>query len=221
MPTEVKIQKMFHRGQWRMALCFAFNGSLNERIKQIGGRYSSSKKCWYLNDDLASFNKLKGIDDVVLLMPEAESKTEQQVAGGLNREILPIVAQNSHALQRLAPEMDQENAVHKPNNKKAEMFPDLQYMGVVGRYWAFKLHYRQKWVQELKKVKGVYWNASHKCYMAFQNEKVRGRIHQILGVKDFWVHHSIKTTTLYTHLAQAKVNKINSPLDQMTRTAAS
>ncbi len=112
-------------------------------------------------------------------MPEAESKTVQQVAGGLNREIPPIVAQNSHALQRLAPEMDQENAVHKPNNDKAEMFPDLQYMGVVGRYWAFKLHYRPKWVQELKKVKGVYWNASHKCYMAFQNEKVRSRIHQI------------------------------------------
>ena len=78
-----------------------------------------------------------------------------------------------------------ENAVHKPNHDKAEMFPDLQYMGVVGRYWAFKLHYRQKWVQELKKLKGVYWNASHKCYVAFQNEKVRSRIHQILGVKDF------------------------------------
>ena len=87
--------------------------------------------------------------------------------------------------------INHENAVHKPNNDKAEMFPDLQYMGVVGRYWAFKLHYRQKWVQELKNLKGVYWNASHKCYMAFQNEKVRSRIHQILGPPQHQDHYHL------------------------------
>ncbi len=69
---------MFHRGQWRMALCFAFNGSLNERIKQIGGRCSSSKKCWYLNDDLALYSKLKGIEDVVLWRPRSGQKAIQR-----------------------------------------------------------------------------------------------------------------------------------------------
>ena len=43
MPTEIIIQKMFHRGQWRMALYFAFIGSTNERIKQIGGRTVQAK----------------------------------------------------------------------------------------------------------------------------------------------------------------------------------
>ena len=34
---------MFHLGQWRMALYFAFDGSLNERIKQIGGAQFKQK----------------------------------------------------------------------------------------------------------------------------------------------------------------------------------
>ena len=181
---QVKLKKIEHRGDFKIALYFDRDPNFQKRVQEIGGRWSKTHACWYTPYTKEHYNLIKTLD-CELILPENLNQEKTQVAGDEFREIPPIVAQNSNAPQRLAPEWDRDNTVHKPENKKVETFPDLKYVGEVGRYWAFKLHYRQNLVRELKKVKGLYWNPTHKCYMAYQNEKIRKQIHQILDVGDF------------------------------------
>ena len=43
------------------------------------------------------------------------------------------------------------------------------------------LHYRQGIVKKLLAIKGVYWNKTHKCYMAMRHNVIRRKVHEAVG----------------------------------------
>lgn len=69
--------------------------------------------------------------------------------------------------------------------KKIEIDLGIQYFGIIGRYWAFKIKYIQKYIDQLKKTKNVFWNAKHKCYFAFRNQTTKELVERILENKTF------------------------------------
>lgn len=190
MPIEIKIEKIFHRDKWRIALHFPINHAFNQRIKAIGARYSRSHFCWYIDYDTASYQRLKQMDDVVLIIPEKERKFENQVAGDDSREIPPIA--NSELPHPEA--LPQDQVAHKPE-EKADQFSDLQLLENIGKYWVFKLWYRQAITKKLLAIKGVYWNKNYKCYMALQNLKVRQQIHEVMGIEFLPLPELVKEET--------------------------
>lgn len=66
-------------------------------------------------------------------------------------------------------------SVHKPEIQVDPRLK-LQVLEDVGKYWVLKMHYVSSYVQALKKVKGVFWNTTHKVYMVYRHPKVKEKV---------------------------------------------
>ncbi len=181
---QIRLDKIHHKGSFQIALYFEHNASLQSQLQKIGARWSKTHNCWYMPYTSEHYKLLKQLN-CELLLPAATSQSDTQVAGSEVREIPPIIAEHSDAPPPPVPYWMQDKAVHKSQNIEVESFSDLVLLPDVGRYWAFNLGYRKSIADALKKIKGVYWNRSYKCYMAFQNHQVSNQVHKVLGLNDF------------------------------------
>jgi site-specific recombinase XerD len=136
----------------------------------MGGVYSKTNRCWLLPYSKKYWKDLQTLG-YSLILPNGN-----KVAGDKHREIPPIATTRS-ALPRLYP---RDNSEHKSPNEIAP-FPDLKVYEPIGKYWVFGMQYRQGIVKKLLAIKGVYWNKTHKCYMAMRNATIRKKIHEAMG----------------------------------------
>jgi site-specific recombinase XerD len=176
----VRLQKIWHRDDWRIALFFDFNAGVIAHVKSIGARWSKTLSCWYLNYHANAYNELKRLP-LSLQLPVAE-QTENKVAGADIRETPPIPREGGIPSEESLTSLQSEHT----GKQRPDNFSDLQLLESVGRYWVFKLNYRQNIVTLLKGVKGVFWNKTHRCYMALQHQRVKEQVEAIFGVQDFF-----------------------------------
>lgn len=168
----ITLTKFFHRDAFRIGIRYEFDPVLKDKLQRIGCRWSQSKKCWYVDYTRESYQQLLGLEVDIIL---EESK---QVIKAVSQKV-PSIAKS----ENLPPE-EKAMANHKPVNK-ADLVTGLRLMEPVGKYWVFKMDYRKGVVDRLKKIKGVYWNRSHQCYMALKNSEVRKAVHEALMRNDF------------------------------------
>lgn len=211
--TEVRLEKVFHRNAFRIAIRFHYDSELIPLIKKTGAKWSKTLSCWYLDYSSHSFDKLKDLN-INLILPE-NKKSEKQMAGEEIREI-PSIAQPGEIPS--IPDNPVLQSEHRTDTRP-ENFSDLRLLDSVGRYWVFKLNYRYKIVEKLKQVKGVHWNNNYKCYLAIQNEDVRSKVEEILGVKEFfpagitreYKRVELGTVNIRVHKADEKFMQVHVP----------
>lgn len=195
----ITLKKIWHRGAYRIAAFFPYDVKLVSDFKAIGAKYSKTHTCWYLDYSAAHYKLIKE-QFQNFTIEHINTKAETKQASVENqRQDLPITPE-----QRERPEIDasQEiSSVHKPSKTEVDPRLKLKVLDDVGKYWVLKLNYVSTYVKALKKVKGVFWNSSHKVYMVYRHPDVKDKVEGIFGV-------SLFTDNFYNSKADKKPLKI-------------
>lgn len=185
----VRIEKIFHRGAYRIGVFFEKDFEIIAIIKRLGAVYSGSRRCWYLDYSKSAYHSLRShFPDLVVV---TESSLSTMVTGVENRDLSPIAS--SSALQ-LGSSLS--NPEHKQLDTTSALLK-LQLLPNIGKYWVFKMHFHHEISKQLLRIKGVYWNGNYKSYMVFRNEAVKVNVERVLGVSDFFgCDYFVKDTTV-------------------------
>jgi len=178
------LKKLRHREADRIGIFFPYDTVLISAVKHLGAIYSNTHRCWYLDYTCENYQGL------LQAFPEAivgienidEISSKNKVAGEKAREIPPIIAK-SDALQL---GVSGHNPEHKAAKGLSVSQMNLRRLPNIGKYWVFKMYYIQSISKKLLAVKGVYWNANYKVYMAFRHPSVKAKVEAILGVAPFF-----------------------------------
>ncbi len=174
----VRIEKIFHRGAYRIGVFFEKDFEIIAIIKRLGAVYSGSRRCWYLDYSKSAYHSLRShFPDLVVV---TESSLSTMVTGVENRDLSPIAS--SSALQL-------GSSLSNPEHKQLDTTSTklkLQLLPNIGKYWVFKMHFHHEISKQLLRIKGVYWNGNYKSYMVFRNEAVKVSVERVLGVSDFF-----------------------------------
>jgi site-specific recombinase XerD len=179
----IVIKKIWHRDAFRIGVFFPYDGKKVAVIKSIGGAFSKTFGCWYLDYDAVSYQKIKSsFDDITIELPNDTSVVaSQKVTDFKNRDHSPIALSD---LQLGTP------IVGNPEHKEEELLLTkklrLTLLAPVGKYWVFSMQYHQGLVKQLLDVKGVYWNKNYKCYMALRHPEVKYKVEAIFGIASFF-----------------------------------
>lgn len=170
----IRVQKVWHRNAWRIALHFPYHPEIIPIIKSIGAKWSKTLISWYIDYSPAAFTRLKALP-LELILPEPHSATSK-VAGELHREHPPIAPSGEMLSDDRNPA---SHTTHRaPDGPVAP--PNVRVLESVGKYWVLQIPYRKVWIDKLKKVKGVHWSSTHRCYMVVQHEILRKKVEEIL-----------------------------------------
>ncbi|NRT16938.1 site-specific recombinase XerD [Flavobacterium sp. 28A] len=179
---QIIVKKIWHRDADRIGLFFKYDSTTIDQLKQLGGIYSQSLRCWYFDYNVVSYKLIsQNFSDLVIDNPK-KTKTQPLAGLTLSRD-LPAIAKSDLQL-------DSAPVLHNPEhittvkslapNMRLELLPNL------GKYWVFKMHYYQHISKQLLATKGVYWNANYKVYMVLRHSNVQTQVEKILGVVSFF-----------------------------------
>ncbi len=185
--AEIALQKLWHRGQYRIGIFFDKNDiDIRRRMKRIGARFSRTHRCWYLKYNKPNYKLLKKHFKHIKIKQTEKLQTPNtsnaQASAREERQDLPIAQQSERSLSH--PE-EAGNSTHKSDNFQIDPRLKLEVLDPVGKYWVLKMHYVESFVKALKKVKGVHWNSTHKVYMVFRHPKVKQNVERIFGAPLF------------------------------------
>jgi integrase/recombinase XerD len=173
----VRIEKFYHRDAFRIGVYFPISTSVSDEIKKIGGKWSRTKKCWYVDYSKKDYlNILKVFKEVEILNEKGESIKLFPEPGLKDiRDIAPINAPETNGIA-LQPETRTEHKEEKPERKK-----DFVVLEDVGKYWVVKIPYIKDISEKLMRVKGVYWNKNNKAFFMFRHASVKNKVEALLG----------------------------------------
>ncbi len=183
----ILLKKIWHRGDFRIAAFFDKSDlQIRQKMKRIGARFSRTHKCWHLPYSKENYNLLrKHFDNLIIEKPKKETDDinfKRNANVPEERQHLPIAPQSERSLSH--PEKA-GNSTHKPKRNKVDPRLKLKVLEPIGKYWVLKLNYVESYVKALKKVKGVYWNKTHKAYMVLRHPEVKKNVESIFGVSLF------------------------------------
>ncbi|WP_019039648.1 tyrosine-type recombinase/integrase [Psychroflexus tropicus] len=183
-PMVIRLEKIWHREAFRIAAFFNYDAELIAKFKAIGATYSKTHNCWYVDYSKKHYKLIKEQFKNHTLVTSSSTLSEPKQASVENqRQDLPITPK-----QRARPEISSSKAissVHKSHRPEIDPRLKLKVLDDVGKYWVLKLNYISTYVKALKKVKGVFWNSSHKVYMVYRHPKVKQKVEAIFGVALF------------------------------------
>lgn len=155
-------------------------------MKRIGARFSKTYKCWHLLYNKENYALLKRNFETINIISEQKKQESVNInasASALNeRQLLPITQKSERSLSHPA---QAGNSTHKSEKTQIDPRLNLQVLDYVGKYWILKMQYVEPYVKALKKVKGVFWNKTHKAYMVYRHPKVKQNVESIFGVSLF------------------------------------
>lgn len=179
----ITIKKLWHRDAFRIGIYLEYNSKDYKTLKSIGCIFSKTNSCWYLDYTTEAYSQLKKhFPSITIEKPtDLQTAQTQQVTGEYSRDLSPIA---SSKLQLGTPKVG--NPEHTTNQLSLALKLRLRLLENVGKYWVFKMHWHYLISKELLTVKGVYWNASYKCYMVFRHPKAKEQVENILQVFPFF-----------------------------------
>jgi len=169
------LRKLFHRDRYRIGLFFTHDVSIQTTIKKIGGIYSKTHRCWYVDYSKEQYAVLKKLFPDLIV--------EQPVAGKVISRDLPPIAKGD---RQLGTAKQLNNPEHIASTTSLAQKLHLELLSNLGKYWVFKIRYVQTVVNQLKTVKGVYWHSGYKVYMAMRHPKVKETLEELLEVRNFF-----------------------------------
>lgn len=179
----ITIKKLWHRDAFRIGVFLEYNSTDFKSLKLIGCTYSKTHSCWYLDYTTEAYSQLKNhFPSITIEKPTNLQTTQTQLVTGDNsRDLSPIAPSES---QLGIPKVG--NPEHTTVQPSLALKLRLQLLENVGKYWVFKMHWHFEISKELLTVKGVYWNANYKAYMAIRHPRVKEQVETILQVTDFF-----------------------------------
>jgi site-specific recombinase XerD len=171
----VILKKIFHRGAYRIGVVFPFDVELRNRLQGIGGKWSDTKKIWYVDYSKENFARLKEIFPDFLI----EKPTRDLPGPGLKegRDIARIAGTKDAGALRSS----KDATGHRTKESDSNSYQAV-YDGKTGKYWILRLPYNEELSKKLLAVKGVYWNGKHKAYMIYRHMRARAAVEVLLGM---------------------------------------
>lgn len=177
----IVIKKIWHRDAFRIGIYFDYNTAIKSKLQSLKATYSKTHSCWYLDYSKEAYHLLKKhFTSIVITTSEGLPIETPLVTGIESRDLSPIALSKSQ-LDRVAGSPEHKTEV-LPFAQKMR----LQLLESVGKYWVFKMHYHQTISRQLLAVKGVYWNANYKAYMAMRHPHVKQEVETILMTPSFF-----------------------------------
>ncbi|MGO3708317.1 MAG: tyrosine-type recombinase/integrase [Mesonia hippocampi] len=196
----ISIRKIWHRGTFKIGIYFPYtnyNSAIKENLSHIDAQFSKTKNCWYIPYTKQAYKKFKHC----FANYKIETVTTTNKATAKKRDHLPISTSNKEATAMQPKEKRPLDSAHK-SVQKIDPRLKLRVLPTVGKYWVLQCHYVEKYINRLKKVKGVYWNNHHKVYMVYRHPKVKQNVETIFGTLLF-------DTNFYKKEKQSNNLKIN------------
>lgn len=172
----VKIEKIYHKGNFQIAIYFDFNEELKCKAKRIGAIWSQTKKCWYLLYNKENYNLIiHTFEDIEIV----NGKNNQ-------RHTEPAVVQQEivHIAEVISENQPTKTAEHKGEN--SELANKIVFLGTSGKYWLLKVPYLGGITPKLMDIKGVYWNKSHKAFFVLRHVNVKIKVEALLGIGEIF-----------------------------------
>ena len=182
--SEITLKKIFHRGQYRIAIFFRWDDyKARQKVKSIGARYSKTHQCWHLEYNKYNYNQVQNhFDDLRIEKTDAPSgskNSNKKASVQEEREILPIAPKSELSFS------NSEKSTHKSDIYQVDSRLNLKVLEPVGKYWVLRMNYVESYAKALKKVKGVFWNKTHKAYMVYRHPIAKQKVEAIFGVPLF------------------------------------
>jgi site-specific recombinase XerD len=177
------IKKLWHRGAFVIGVFFEYDAQKIALLKEIGAKFSSTNKCWYIDYNTKSYQLLKErFSDISIENPIISKTVEsQKMADNLISRDLPSIAKSDIQLGS-----NISNPEHKTTSILFAQKMRLKRENSIGKYWVFRMHYNEVIVKKLLAVKGVHWNSNYKCYLAMRIPKVKEQVETILQMPNFF-----------------------------------
>ena len=180
---EISIAKIWHQEAFKIGIYFKYNVQKIAVVKALGGHFSKTHQCWYIDYTRESYSLLKkSFENITIKNVDGSSRiVSQKVTDYGNRDHLPI-APGDIQLGTIS--------LGNPEHSKEEISLAkklrLTLLEPIGKYWIFKMQYHQTLSKQILAVKGVYWNSNYKCYMAMRHPDVKEKLEQILESTSFF-----------------------------------
>jgi site-specific recombinase XerD len=174
----ITLKKIFHRGANRIGILFPYDTEIIDTLKQLGAKWSSTNKCWYLDYSSEKYkNILDSFPSTKINIPD-KKETLQVPALIAERDNAPITDRNSNGALR-----EEQFPEHKADKPDANVLK-AEFLKSVGRYWVLKVSYNQELSKALMQIKGVYWNRHNKAFMVFRHVAVKTKVEALLGFEN-------------------------------------
>ena len=175
----IVLKKIWHRESYKIGIYFAYNAEKIRILKALGAKYSKTNSCWYLDYNEVNYTAFKS-NFATFEIENAKELSQTPLVTGNGRDHSPIAISN---IQLGLPQVNNpEHKVERPLKEKLR----LELLANIGKYWVFKMQYHHSISKQLLLVKGVYWNANYKCYMALRHPAVKITVEQILETPHFF-----------------------------------
>ncbi|WP_333667476.1 phage integrase N-terminal SAM-like domain-containing protein, partial [Flavobacterium sp.] len=187
----ITIKKIWHREAFRIGIFFDYDAEKIKILKAIGGQFSKTHACWYIDYDVTSYAKLKQQFRSFTIESPKDFTTTPSVTG-MSRDLSPIALSESQLdLSKT------NNPEHKTDIDSFIPNLKLELLENIGKYWVFKMRYHQGTSKALLTIKGVYWNPNYRCYMALRNPKVKEAVEHVLKRPSFLSDDFVSKDTSY------------------------
>ncbi|RRO23732.1 tyrosine-type recombinase/integrase [Flavobacteriaceae bacterium 14752] len=187
--SAITLKKIWHRGQYRIAAFFRWDDlKTRQQMKRLGARFSKTHKCWHLVYNKENYNLLEKHFDNLIIENLTDSKDNNRDNSNVKtsaqeeRQHLSIAKDSERPLSH---HEDAGNSAHKSEEHQIDPRLNLKVLDPVGKYWVLKMNYVQHYVKAIKKVKGVFWNKTHKAYMVYRHPNAKQKVEAIFGVPLF------------------------------------
>jgi site-specific recombinase XerD len=172
----VKVEKIFHKGNFQIAIYFGFSEELTSKARGIGASWSQTNKCWFVLYNKENYNLIKHtFDDIEIIYDKNDQRhTEPAV----------VQQENAHIAEVISEIQLTKEAEHKGENP--EFASKIVYIGTTGKYWLLKVPYIGGITPKLMDIKGVYWNKNQKAFFVLRHINVKIKVEALLGIGEIF-----------------------------------
>jgi site-specific recombinase XerD len=154
---EIRVNRIWHRDDERIGLCFSYDLEIISKVKQIEGRkWSATKKIWHLPKNKASIEKLSELF-INIEIPSSLLEDTRRIATQKESENAPIASK----------------AKKQPDNTTSneKVISGIDYQKDIdiklqGGYFVIRVPYNKKVVMFMKQLPKCYWNKVQKAWVA-------------------------------------------------------
>jgi hypothetical protein len=176
----IKIKKIFHRGDYQIAIYFDGDVELTSKVRAANATWSKSQRCWYVPYTKERYNQLKELFTEIEVIPEGDDPPVA-LPKGLTPTILPgnFVATgiNPPATGKPGKPAISKRYIGKWEGK-------IEVLKDIGKYWVLRIPYSEPVSHALLKIKGIYWSNREQVYLVFRHIAVKTQVEALLGISN-------------------------------------
>ncbi|MBC7886386.1 MAG: tyrosine-type recombinase/integrase [Ferruginibacter sp.] len=189
----IQIKKIFHRGDYRIAIYFPIDAGLKKKVRQAGAVWSQTHCCWYVAYSKEKYNELQVIFPEIKVLKD-ETDTSQTPA-----DPDPAIIPPGNIASGILP--DPDNPLPPAVSHETATVPvygnwegKLKLHSDIGKYWVLGIPYIEKTSKALLSIKGVYWNKKESAYLIIRHITVKTKVEALLGISNVLPANYYKST---------------------------